>query len=141
MDYLHEYKYNHKVANVLETVFERIGWRFHPDLSSSASINCRIVFTDSYHNSLFLSEFPGNCSGLIIHEIENKPIPELKKIIDASVEVCKELQYALLFASGVRDETKQALIEMGFEIVLNAINYHSDRDNYFAVLRIEEEWI
>lgn len=90
-----------------------------------------------------LQEFPGNCSTLVLYNIqgcffENKI--RFVSFIDFSVELAKEFKYAQLIVS----TTNQELIEFlrsnyGFSVILSdVVNPHSGNANYFLVKSTNE---
>lgn len=85
-----------------------------------------------------LQEFPGNCSTLVLYNIqycffEDKAL--FVSLIDFSVELAKEFKYAQLIVS----TTKQELIDFlrsnyEFSVILSdVVNPHSGNANYFLV--------
>jgi len=96
---------------------------------------------DTYNNNYFrVSEFSGNCSSLILSNIQNKSSEYKERALNVAIEICEKMRYAALFISGTGEEFKYWAINHGFEIVINELyNPHSSNNNFFACLRIEYE--
>lgn len=84
-----------------------------------------------------LSEFPGNCSSLILSNIQNGipcSMDSIDSIMKFSIALCEELEYGALFASGTSEALRDYLVSKGFEPVLEGLfNPHSISFNTFYV--------
>jgi len=103
--------------------------------------------TSSIHISLadaditsVLSEFPGNCSSLVLSDIQGGFCGNsLSKMSDAavnfSIALCKYASYGGLFVSGTSDDMLKTLVrDYGFSVVINNLhNPHSSRSNFFLL--------
>jgi hypothetical protein len=94
---------------------------------------------------LYLSEFPGNCCALILHSIQQQTNirGELsiggRDALLAAIDMCKRMEYSLLFITGTKEAMKDMLItRYSFEPVLEGIyNPHSDCHNFFLVRKFD----
>ena len=87
-----------------------------------------------------LSEFPGNCSSIVVHRIESKDRDVRERIFRAARHIAGELDYALIFISGTSHRMFEHATEFGFKPVLTEIlNPHSGSENYFMVYHMEED--
>ena len=86
-----------------------------------------------------LSEFPGNCSSLILSNIQGSS--ELKQTVEFAIDVCKTLHYGALFVSGTSSLMKETLMDgFGFTIVVDGLfNPHSSYHNYFLMLSLNNK--
>jgi hypothetical protein len=106
--------------------------------------SCLGIRTNPNYNSFQLNEFPGNCSSLILHDIQsmhssyedgNKSFMEA---IEFSLDIASSLSYGALFVTGTSGNMRETLLARGFEEILGGLfNPHSQRENFFLVKRIE----
>lgn len=100
---------------------------------------------NNMYGDAYLSEFPGNCCALVLHNIQKqanaagKLDPAGEALLNTALEMCERMEYALLFISGTHPRMKDRLIkEYGFSGVLdNIFNPHSGQNNFFLVKRID----
>ena len=89
-----------------------------------------------------LSEFPGNCSSLVLSSIQSycKNLPVFTAILDTAIDICKTLNYGALFISGTHTDMRTYLIDKyGFDVILDGlVTPHSSYINYFLVKKIQE---
>lgn len=137
MGYLFDYKEDGLTTSAINSTLSRRGFRVDAKrtIISQLSISS-CLFIDSDHGRFFLSEFPGNCSAIIVSEIQYRTKDVREQMIKAAIDIAHELDYALLFASGTSKDLKDQLKELKFEEVLNNVfNPHSGSRNYFMVYR------
>lgn len=141
--YLHEFKCQGTVYNIITGIAGKYGITvkefFNGDLISSS-----VTLNSAGQPRILLSEFPGNCSSLILSNIENnfyaKEISQyMKNNLNAAIEICLALRYGALFVSGTSDHMSYFLIkEYGFEVILDKLmNPHSGNLNYFLVKKFD----
>jgi hypothetical protein len=84
-----------------------------------------------------LSEFPGNCSSLVLSNIQDGihcSKESIDSILKFSIALCERLEYGALFASGTTGTLRKYLEEQGFTPVLEGLfNPHSSSFNTFYV--------
>lgn len=101
-----------------------------------------------YEECLFtISEFPGNCSSIVLSGIEthceefeysilhNGVFNKLIKII---IKFCQDCGYGNIFISLTRDDCIEASKKLGFVTVWKTVNPHSGLLNTFLVLAVEQ---
>jgi len=145
--YLHEWYGQIKPCKkILDQIAESGGFSIRGEFSGR-SIDSSVTVVHKKGEFLF-SEFPGNCSALVVSSIQSfsqfsSTSNFFDEIIKVSIEMSEAMSYALLFASGTSDVMRSILIEKyGFEEVLGGImNPHSGRENYFLVKRLKVEEI
>jgi hypothetical protein len=88
-----------------------------------------------------ISEYPGNCSSLILHNVETLASfhqSTMKHFLDFAEELGKALGYGALWVTGVNDSAQKFFCDNGFKIVASIHNPHSGRENYFVVKDINK---
>lgn len=139
--YLYEYI---KPERAVKGRVDSIASKFDVTVSSAiegANINSS-VYLNIYGLSSLLSEFPGNCSSLILSSIEKfMAYPNhLEKFVECSIAICINLKYAGLYITGVNEAMRKLLEEKyGFKCVAEYTNYHSNKMNFFLLKEIPEE--
>lgn len=144
----HYFISNYKVRDELNEMASKRGLELSPH-KESYNIDSSIIVRDLHYGCLsFLSEFPGNCSALVLHSIQEYfYIERNRKVIDNvikfSLEVCKSLEYYLLFVTCTSEGMKNYLMKnYEFEIAFDPfINFHSGSINYFLIKRVDKEKI
>jgi hypothetical protein len=90
-------------------------------------------------NGCIISEFPGNCSLLILSNVQTsfKLWGEARfgKMLDLMEDLCKTLNYRGYIISGTDLPFKEFLTKIRkFKVVLNDLfNYHSNTKNWFVI--------
>jgi nucleoid-associated protein YejK len=141
--YLYEFKHQGTVYNIITEIAGRYGITvkefFNGDLISSS-----VTLNSAGQNRILLSEFPGNCSSLILSNIQNNFYTSeisqyMKNNLNATIEICLALRYGALFVSGTSRHMSDFLIkEYGFEVILDKLmNPHSGSLNYFLVKKFD----
>lgn len=97
-------------------------------------INSSVVLSKNGYN-VCLSEFPGNCSSLVISCIQNRTsAPPISDIMKASIKLAEHMQYGAIFASGTDIDFRDWLANLGFEVITAGLyNPHSGSDNFFMM--------
>lgn len=141
MRYLHEFKSKLTVYNTIIYLASKYGVTAG-EFNSSDSITSSIYLANAGHRSI-LSEFPGNCSSLVLSDIQNSfyladdeeimVTKYTENILNLSIDICSAINYGALFVSGTSPYMKQYLMSRyGFTMVMdNLVNPHSGRINYF----------
>jgi hypothetical protein len=94
-----------------------------------------------YSGRCLLSEFPGNCSSLILSGIQSKLQSRDEKMFDDvvnfTISICELFKYGALVITGTSPELSQALeIIWDFKKEISGLyNPHSDNINFFMVKR------
>lgn len=105
------------------------------------SSEVRISFGDF---NFYLQEFPGNCSSLILSNIQDilpyrySSVISLIKII---VDLCERAGYGALFISLTSESVILQMEEFGFKRVYSLLNPHSEKMNTFMVLEVKRSII
>lgn len=150
IQYIHEF-YHKKLfeevepRDVINEYLGQVGFVAQPHIYTTgiaSAIQIRPVDSD---NAALLSEFPGNCSSAVISNITitsstivggsyvSVKTP-FKEAILAAEHLCRKLRYAALFVSVADVDMKNAIMDMGFTIVLGDLpNPHSGYINYYLV--------
>lgn len=142
MGYLHEFKNKLSVYNTIIGLASKYVIEAG-EFNSSGSITASIYLSGAGHTSI-LSEFPGNCSSLVLSDIQNSfyfsnneimTTKYMENILNLSIDICLAINYGALFVSGTSPYMKQYLMsKYGFTVVMdNLVNPHSERINYFLV--------
>lgn len=108
----------------------------------------QLAYNDKY--SFVISEFPGNCSSIILHGIQSKIFGDIvdhcinsdiwKSIINIGIDLCKKLNYGALFISLSNEKCRDEVIkEFPFKCVTEFKNPHSFKVNYFLQLLMNKE--
>ena len=141
--YLYEFKHQRTVYNIITEIASKYGITvkefFNGDLISSS-----VTLNSAGQPRILLSEFPGNCSSLILSNIQNNFYSSgisqyMKNNLNATIEICLALRYGALFVSGTSRHMSDFLIkEYGFEVILDKLmNPHSGSLNYFLVKKFD----
>lgn len=91
-----------------------------------------------HRSTVLLSEFPGNCSSLVLSELQSPfvigEIAIVKDFIKASLEISEFLRYGALFVTTTSIELRDFLkSEYGFNVVMEMNNPHSGNNNFYMV--------
>jgi hypothetical protein len=89
----------------------------------------------------YLHEFPGNCSSLVISNIQGSLLSTYEPMksftfhaIEAVIEIAEKMEYGALFASGTNIRMKEILESMEFKpVAIGVHNPHSGNDNFFMM--------
>jgi len=141
--YLHEFKYHNCTYDIITEIASKYGITVK-EFFSGDLISASIILNSAGHTRILLSEFPGNCSSLILSNIQSNFYDHgisqyMKNNLNVAIEICLALRYGALFVSGTSDHMRNYLIkEYGFEIILgNLMNPHSGSLNYFLVKKFD----
>jgi hypothetical protein len=130
------------VYSIVKSVAEKYNIATEPCLPGK-HINASIFIRDYSGNQSLLSEFPGNCSSLVLSNIQGYDIGGIdwKNGVDTSIDICKALDYGALWVSGTSSNMKEILInDYGFEVLEDKLyNPHSKNENYFLVKRFSKK--
>jgi hypothetical protein len=137
--YLHEFKLGGKVYDKVTGIAGKYGISVK-EFQNSDLISSSVTFNSAGQSRILLSEFPGNCSSLILSSIQNNfqytgITQYIKNNLDCAIEICIALKYGSLFISGTSGYMRKVLIEeYGFKVILDELmNPHSGSLNYFLV--------
>lgn len=132
--YRTENTFANKVINALLKKYELVFMDFY----GNSDINSILYF-----EGCLLSEFPGNCSTLVLSRIQSRYETEiLKNILEFSIEVCITLKYAnLIITTTDRNFVEYLNDNYDFREAYNLINFHSSRRNYFLIREITNDQI
>lgn len=111
--------------------------------SIGSNITWRTVVNADNSPLFNITEFPGNCSALVLSGIQLPIIallnkmeiygPVAEKILHFSKELCRILEYRWLYVSVSDESAKTFLTERGFQVLNSGANYHSGKNNFFLV--------
>ena len=114
---------------VVENVLTRHGLSVE-EYVKGESITSRVHLT----NHAVISEFPGNCSAIVLSNIQGSRDADTS--IKAAIDIARDMYYALVFVSGTSGTLRSLLEANEFEVCLDSIfNPHSGSDNFFMVYR------
>ena len=132
--------------NSIDEILKNVGLFVSKKLSRYEFIGASLGISNAnerYYNSLFfLSEFPGNCGILIIHEIQKYyPYKEdlLFNIISSCIKIATSLLYGILMITTTKEEFA-GWLENNFDFItsnIEFINPHSDNSNFVLVKYID----
>jgi len=141
--YLYEFKHQGTVYNIVTEIAGKYGIAVK-EFFNGALISASVTLNSAGQPRILLSEFPGNCSSLILSNIQNNFYTSgtsqyMKNNLNAAIEICLALRYGALFVSGTSRLMSDFLIkEYGFEIILDKLmNPHSGSFNYFLVKKFD----
>lgn len=141
--YLNEFKNGHTVTRTINDIASKHGITVN-GYSSAGLISSSVIFSSAGSGKILLSEFPGNCSSLILSNIQSNFNGEgtshsMKNNLNCAIEICLALEYGALFVSGTYNVMRDILIkEYGFEIIMDRLmNPHSGMYNYFLVKKFD----
>lgn len=100
------------------------------------NLNSYIVIGDG-SDSFDLSEYPGNCTALILHGVEQlhgRDSDKLDRAILASIAIGEFLGYGIIWVTGTNEKVLAHLVNrFGFVCTIYGVmNPHSGNENYFA---------
>lgn len=145
--------YGSATKAAVDKLQERHGNRYTPSQYKSGNhVDSTLSFTvnegTKKHLEFSVSEFPGNCSGLVFHGLESflyvgdneENKKEVSMAIAFAEDLAKVLKYAVVFMTGTHPIMKGLLQEkLGFTVCVdNVTNYHSGRGNYYALKYIND---
>lgn len=114
-----------------------------PLFSIGSNITWRTVVNADNTPVFNTTEFPGNCSALVLSGIQLLILaylsgieqfgPVVEKILYFSKELCRILEYRWLYVSVSDESAKTFLTEHGFQVLNSGANYHSGKNNFFLV--------
>ena len=96
-----------------------------------------IIQTVSERYVCIITTFPGNCSGMILHNIQNALSGHRNLAASFTEKLCELFGYASLFISLTDEIVIAEFKEKGYEIIHTNNNAHSGADNYFMVKNID----
>lgn len=143
--YLHQYYYaTEPVKDIINKLAEEAGLTTDEWDRADHIANGIYLIKNSKH--FCLSEFPGNCSTLVLHNIVDSEIRGGKVVdvmyLDAlplAEAICQTLKYAALMMSVSNINMANDLIDLGFEPVITDLrNPHSGNLNHFMIKYIEQ---
>lgn len=135
--YLFQYKEEEYVERiVMEALHKR-------ELSVSEfergiDINSTLYITSRSGLRVLLSEFPGNCSSLILSNVQSgleDYTDTYTKILEAAIEITQVMKYAALFITGT-SSTMRKFLEDNYQfkcVVDQLYNPHSGKENFFLM--------
>lgn len=140
MGYLFEFKCgnptHHKILEVASSSNVTISENTHIELHYSV----RLVSRTIVEQFATLSEFPGNCSSLVLDGIQRYCGDHGISVggdilVTAAINICKSLSYGALFVSGTTEDMRNIMRDKyGFETFLDDLyNPHSGRNNFFMI--------
>ena len=144
--YLHEINYKSSVAyNRILKILNGYGISFET-LNSGGYINYSIKLIFAGRGPVILSEFPGNCSVLILSEIQafsmSSGFTALgERFLNAAIDIATDLSYYGLIISGTSTGMFNELVNKhGFTPVIEGIvNPHSGNTNFFLIKKLVED--
>ena len=146
MPYLFEYKDNDRSTGRIARVIAEKYQVSLSDFNKEGSINSIIKLNTESGYSSYLSEFPGNCSILVLGYIETYITSSddlvqshVKSVLEFSIELCKEFKYAALIVSGSIQSSHKFLEDKGFVEYDRIYNPHSGHETWFMRLVTTEE--
>lgn len=126
----------------------------HENYPKMGGINSSFSFYSEESRTSILSEFPGNCSSLVLSKIEwnsvfgqyngqssEDMLFEIENRINFAISFGKRFGYALLWITGVRAGFREFLVEKyGAQVVLeNVYNPHSGKKNWFVIINLLDD--
>lgn len=139
--YLFEYGEGPSIKLIIDETLSNDGIVVSSFYRGDADTNSCIYIRNNLNHRAKLSEFPGNCSTLILSHVQY--LSETKRdsfddFVKSSMTLCKVMEYATLIITGTSSKMKEHLLtEFGFEILLdNILNPHSNRYNYFLIKKL-----
>jgi len=140
MGYLFEFKCgnptHHKILEVASSSNVTISENTRIELHYSV----RLVSRTIVEQFATLSEFPGNCSSLVLDGIQRYCGDHGISVggdilVTAAINICKSLSYGALFVSGTTEDMRNIMRDKyGFETFLDDLyNPHSGRNNFFMI--------
>lgn len=139
MTMLSELNSDGRIRALVDAITERHGYAWRNNGSGyggGITYSIRIDLSSGYES--MLSEFPGNCSSIVLSNIQGL-LPEMfRKVVIFSVDLCQEFKYGGLFISLTnQDLIDFAVRECGFKILTSDLfNPHSGSKNTFLLLDI-----
>jgi hypothetical protein len=141
--YLQEFKLRGNVYDKVTGIAGKYGISVK-EFQNSDLISSSVTFNSAGQSRILLSEFPGNCSSLILSNIQSSFYSAgltqyIKNNLDCAIEICIALKYGSLFISGTSGYMRKVLIEeYGFKVILDELmNPHSGSLNYFLVKKFD----
>ena len=128
--------------NSIDEILKNVGLFVSKKLSRYEFIGASLGISDANRSLFFLSEFPGNCGILIIHEIQKYyPYKEdlLFNIISSCIKIATSLSYGILMITTTKEEFA-GWLENNFDFItsnIEFINPHSDNSNFVLVKYID----
>ena len=128
--------------NSIDEILKNVGLFVSKKLSRCEFVGASLGISDADRNLFFLSEFPGNCGILIIHEIQKYyPYKEdlLFNIISSCIKIATNLSYGILMITTTKEEFA-GWLENNFDFItsnIEFINPHSDNSNFVLVKYID----
>ena len=142
--YLHEFYYDEEISEIIFEAASNHKVETKTCLEGK-DINSSIYLVDVEGRASILSEFPGNCSSLVLSDVQYRPdlmgTPAWRSKILASIDICESLSYGALWITGTSDQMKDILVkEYEFEVLEDKLyNPHSYNNNYFLIKRFRKE--
>lgn len=101
------------------------------------------ILLENAIGSSVLSEFPGNCSALVLSRVQihfHASEGDFMAFVESAIGISNLLGYALLFITGTDNHMKCFLEEKyGFCVAMeNIVNSHSGRENFFLYLNLDK---
>lgn len=141
-DYLYEYHLGYSSVKArINTIAAQFGVTTSHGQNPNGQINSSIKLKDALYESI-LAEFPGNCSTLVLFNIQGVFSQNSKdgddpfnKFVKSSIAISDDLNYAMLMVTTTDKHLTKFLEEKyGFvALIPPVVNPHSGRQNYFMV--------
>lgn len=114
------------------------------DRHTGGYVDASIILGNSKQHSFLLSEFPGNCSTLILSNLQDvidttTYEPDARDAIKCAIELCNVFEYGGLMITGTSQKMMDILVnDFKFNVCIpDLFNPHSDNENYFLIKKLE----
>jgi hypothetical protein len=117
--------------DIFDTLIKKYNYEVTAFIPGS-SVNASVTISTGCA-TFYISEFPGNCSALVLHHIQTHwAYPIKDEIMKFAIELCEKFDYACLFITTTdMDMVKDLINDYGFVVTSSFVNEHSGSRNYF----------
>jgi hypothetical protein len=140
-----------KYIDLVKNMLDKYDFTFIDAVRPFDTITTSIKFASSGGSNFHISEFPGNCSVVVVHGGETPIQISLDRdesdmryklrenLIGFAEEIAKEAGYGGLMFTGTVKPVEEFFVSRGYTIIQHLYNPHSTNMNYFALKTFNQE--